>query len=164
MEFHFPLFSSWPVLCQTTHLSNHLPHGCTVSVSLCTFSDVAHAVLDRCMTDNVTEDNPDIMSSKDYKVTFNFEFIEDWRTSTRLKRSLNRNNRNLTNTNIADYFSSPMHAYTTASTLSPRDKEKQSDTHSLEREEEQATKWKPEGFFKQHHPLNLMVGVAILFL
>ena len=121
-----------------------------MSVPPCIFLGVAHAVLDRCITDNVTEDNPDTMSCRNYEVTFDFEFIEDWRTAVCLKRCLNRKSHNLMNANTS---------------LNPQDKGKQSDTFRLEREEEeQATKWKPEGFFKQHHPLNLMVGVVILFL
>ena len=156
-----PLARSLPIKQHTTQTSHLMGALC-----FSTFSDVAHAVLERCMTDNVTEKNPNIMSSRNYKVTFDFEFIEDWRTPphTHLKRRLNRMNPNLMNTNISDFDPrKPTGTSSITSTLEPQDKEKQSDNMGLEREEEeQATKWKPEGLFKQHHPLNLMVGVAIL--
>ena len=159
------MFSPWPGLCQINNTPLKPLTSWVHCVCFSTFSDVAHAVLERCMTDNVTEKNPNIMSSRNYEVTFDFEFIEDWRTPphTRLKRRLNRMNPNLMNTNISDF--GPRKPTSITSTLEPQDKEKQSNSMGLEREEEeQATEWKPEGLFKQHHPLNLMVGVAILSL
>ena len=127
---------------------------------------MAHAVLDRCMTETTTEDNADIVNStsRRYEITFDFEFIEDWRTSIHLERSLNAENCNLSNsnTNISDHFSPRKRTFSVASTLNSRVEDKQSDTIRLEKEEEeQATKWKPEGFFKQHHPLHLMVSIHL---
>ena len=41
--------------------------------------DVAKAVLDRCMVDNVTPEDKNIMNTNDYKVEFNYEFLDDYR-------------------------------------------------------------------------------------
>ena len=46
---------------------------CVVSV------DVAKAVLDRCMVDNVTREDKNIMNTEKYKVEFNYEFLDDYR-------------------------------------------------------------------------------------
>ena len=129
---------------------------------------MALAVLDRCMSETAAEDNPHILNSTSgsHEITLDFEFIEDWRGSIRLERSLNEENCNLTNsnTNASDHFSSRKRTFSVARTLTSQVREKQSDTVKLEREEEQATVWKPEGFFKQHHPLHLMVSTFIPFL
>ena len=42
-------------------------------------TDVAKAVLDRCMVDNVTPEDKNIMNTVNYKVEFNYEFLDDYR-------------------------------------------------------------------------------------
>jgi len=42
-------------------------------------ADVAKEVLDRCMVDNVTHEDKNIMNTVNYKVEFNYEFLDDYR-------------------------------------------------------------------------------------
>ena len=107
---------------------------------------MAHAVLDRCMSDNATEENPDIVNSGKYEVTFDFEFLQDWRPhEATLSTHTTRRNRRNWSPKLSETGGSP-----------PLDVASSVDNSDISKEK-QATKWKPEGFSKLHHPLNLMV-------
>ena len=115
---------------------------------------MAHAVLDRCMSDNVTEENPDIVNSRKYEVTFDFEFLEDWRpheakfvdTDTMRRNTWGRiAPRNLTRTTSKKYFEAADSVV--------------SSHHGAEDDEKHSTKWKVEGFSKRYHPLHRMVSL-----
>ena len=122
-------------------------------VCFSTFSDVAHAVLDRCMSDNATEENPDIVNTRKYEVTFDFEFLEDWRqaVSTGLVRGLTKMSRrrgHAVNKSTEDLNGRRLDV---ASSVG-------SSHDGADDEEKQSTRWKPEGFSRVHHPLLLMVN------
>ena len=125
--------------------------ACTCKVSLFAFSpDVARVVLDRCLTDNATVENPSIMHSKEYKVTVDFEFLEDWRPKLprdwgRLRDIQNRRHWYLIQN--ARVLSQPSELLFTTD-------EKRTSEHT----EENCSLWKPEGFSKVNHPLSLMVS------
>ena len=116
------------------------------------FADVASAVLDRCLMDNATVENPDIVNSKDYEVTLDFEFLEDWRpkVSRDWGREITRLNHR--------------HAYYTQHAQGLRQPSElpfSSDQEStLQHTEDDCSSWKPEGFSKVNHPLSLMVSTA----
>ena len=113
---------------------------------------MAHAVLDRCMTDNATEENPDIVNSKNYEVTFDFEFLEDWRPQVartlrgRLSRLTRRQREVGRSTDNLDVKPLDVASSVDSSLVAGNDEEKQ------------AVKWKPEGFSRAWHPLSLMVS------
>ena len=126
---------------------SYIPTSWVRCVCFSTSSDVAHAVLDRCMSDNATEENPDIVNSRNYEVTFDFEFLQDWRPhKAKLSSHTTRRNRRNWNLELGEAHGSP--TVDVASSVGNSD---------LSKEEKQATKWKPEGFSKLHHPLHLMV-------
>ena len=119
---------------------------------------MAHAVLDRCMSDNATEENPDIVNSKKYEVTFDFEFLEDWRpaVSTGLVRGMTKmslRRGHVVSRSTEDLDGRRLDA---ASSVG-------SSHDSADDEEKQSTRWKPEGFSRVHHPLLLMVNCTCLW-
>ena len=121
-----------------------IPTSWVHCVCFSTFSDVAHAVLDRCMSDNATEENPDIVNNKDYEVTFNFEFLEDWRPhETKFVDSITmrRNTRGHIATSV-EADDSPVSSH-----------------QSAEDDVKHSANWKPKGFSKRYHPLHCMVSL-----
>ena len=129
----------------------------SLSLSSSAPAEVALAVLDRCFTDNATEENPDIVNSKNYEVTLDFEFLEDWRpkVSRGFKGRLSR----LTRRGIVydESYSSTANLYTNSSNA-VSSVDISSHATSENEEENQSTRWKVEGFSKNRHPLSLMVS------
>ena len=112
---------------------------------------MAHAVLDRCMSDNVTdsEENPDIMNSKDYEVTFDFEFLEDWRPHESVDSNTTRCNTR--GHNVPQDFTRTTSLEAADSVVSSH--------QSAEDDKKHSTKWKVNGFSQRYHPLNRMVSL-----
>jgi ankyrin repeat protein len=110
--------------------------------------DVACAVLDRCLTDNATVENPDIVNSEDYELNLDFEFLEDWRP--KVSRDWGREIARLNHRH--DYYIQNAHALAQPSELPLTTDEKSTPEHT----EENCSSWKPEGFSKANHPLSLM--------
>ena len=115
-------------------------------------ADVAKAVLDRCMVDNVTHEDKNIMNTKEYEVKFNYEFLDDYRDNTfrqKLRHQLTLHSRNARRLNVRnrDEFSD------TASTV-----DDVSSVEEADKNEGFVALWGPESFSPKYHPLALMVS------
>lgn len=102
------------------------------------------------MVDNVTHEDKNIMNTKEYEVTFNYEFLDDYRDNTLRQRLRNR----LTQRANARRFHVKNHDEfsDTASTVD--------DVSSLEEVDKNkgfVATWGPESFSSKCHPLALMV-------
>ena len=118
-------------------------------------ADVAKEVLDRCMVDNVTHEDKNIMNTVNYKVEFNYEFLDDYRDVPWRERWRKRipccfpnNVPEEENEVIKNYAFSDI-----TSTVDDAVAENATSKHFV------AT-WGPPGFSPISHPLQLMVRVT----
>ena len=106
------------------------------------------------MSDNATEENPDIVNSRKYEVTFDFEFLEDWRPhETKLVDS------NTVRRNTWGHIAPRELTGATSKKQFELGGSLVNSHHSAEDDEEHSAKWKPEGFSKRYHPLHRMVSL-----
>ena len=116
-----------------------------------TVTAVAKAVLDRCMVDNVTLEDRNIMNTKDYKVEFNYEFLDDY-CDPSFKQTLQKQipvrkvTRDLSLKNRYELSD-------IASTV-----DETSSVEEVEKNKGFVATWGPEAFSPKYHPLALMVS------
>ena len=115
-----------------------------------TVTAVAKAVLDRCMVDNITLEDKNIINTKNYKVEFNYEFLDDYRDASFRQRLQNqispRIARGLKGKSREDLSD-------VASTV-----DETSSVEEVEKNEGFVATWGPETFSPKYHPLALMVS------
>ena len=126
--------------------------------------DIAITVFNQCTKDNAgvaIQGGTEVMTkdSDDYKVTFNYEFLEDFRDKTR-HRSTRRKRNVHSNNGYVEQTESDGEALTGAD---ERDTNRRGSIVGrylhigIGSKDESQNSWGPEGFNKQNHPLTVMV-------
>ena len=120
--------------------------------------DIAITVFNQCTKDNAgvaIRGGTEVMTkdSDDYKVTFNYEFLEDFRDKTQhrpTRRKLNVHSNN----GYVEQTESDEEALAEAD---ERDTNRRGSIVGRYSKDESQNSWGPEGFNKQNHPLTVMV-------
>ena len=136
----------------------------SVTWSIVIIVDIAITVFNQCTKDNAgvaIQGGTEVMTkdSDDYEVTFNYEFLEDFRDKTR-HRSTRRKRNVRSNSGYLEHIESDGETLTGTD---ERDGCRRGSTLGrffhigIGGKDEYQNSWGPEGFNKQNHPLTVMV-------